>query len=275
LEQLAAGARGAAAPLFEPAVAALRVQRAGTPAAEVAAWLESFEGRRESKTLLSLPISGYCPQDLEGFETVIWARLRLAQGQAEAVVARLERVLERMIAQGRQGSALPVRALLATLYWEAGRPEQAVAVLEPALALAGREGYVRVFLEGGDALAPVLGACAERGIAPEYAGKLLAALESSPPFPVPLSPHPAPASAPTAAGRERPKVGLMELVEPLTDRELEVLGLAADGLSNEAIAARLFLSVGTVKRHLHNTYGKLGVTGRFNAVVRARELGLL
>jgi DNA-binding NarL/FixJ family response regulator len=65
------------------------------------------------------------------------------------------------------------------------------------------------------------------------------------------------------------------LAEPLSDRELEVLRLVAEGASNKDIAARLFLAEGTVKNHLTNILGKLGVTGRMQAVNRARELGLL
>jgi LuxR family maltose regulon positive regulatory protein len=257
-EQLAAGARGTAAPLFEPAVAALRVQRAGAPAEEVAAWLAMFEGRRQGQMLLSLPISGYCPQDREGFEIAIWARLRLAQGQTEPVVSRLEQYLETMVKQGRHGTAMVVRVLLASLYWRSHRRERAVAVLEPALALAEREGYVRVFLEAGGALIAVLRYCVEQRIHPEQSGKLLAAFGEA-----------------VAAAGESPEVPGLSLMEPLSERQLEVLRLAADGLSNETIAARLFVSPGTVKGHLHQIYGKLDVTGRFSAVARARELGLL
>jgi LuxR family maltose regulon positive regulatory protein len=65
------------------------------------------------------------------------------------------------------------------------------------------------------------------------------------------------------------------LVEPLSERELEVLRLIADGLSNAEIAARLVIAQGTVKRHINNLYGKLGVQSRTQALVRARELGLL
>ena len=65
------------------------------------------------------------------------------------------------------------------------------------------------------------------------------------------------------------------LVEPLTDRELEVLHLIAAGLSNKAIAETLFITVGTVKRHTMNIYGKLGVNSRTQASVKARELNLI
>jgi ATP/maltotriose-dependent transcriptional regulator MalT len=65
------------------------------------------------------------------------------------------------------------------------------------------------------------------------------------------------------------------LIEPLSDRELEVLRLLAAGLPNKEIAAQLYLAVGTVKRHVFNLNGKLDATSRMSAVVRARELGLL
>jgi LuxR family maltose regulon positive regulatory protein len=83
----------------------------------------------------------------------------------------------------------------------------------------------------------------------------------------------------TAAGvvaeRPVPTPSAQPLVEPLSERELEVLQLIADGLSNREIADKLFISVGTVKTHTHNIYGKLGVSGRTQAVARARELKLL
>ena len=71
------------------------------------------------------------------------------------------------------------------------------------------------------------------------------------------------------------EAGAPALVEPLSSRELEVLRLASEGLSNQAIAGQLFLSVGTIKCHLHQINGKLAATSRFSAVARARELHLL
>jgi len=151
-----------------------------------------------------------------------------------------------------------VWVLLSTLYWQAYRQDRAVAVLEPALALAEREGYVRDFLEAGAALVPVLRSCAAQGIAPEWSNHLLAAWEAT------RRP-----SDQTGAG------ATPGLREPLSGREREVLGLLAQGLSNEQMAAQLFLSVQTVKRHLHHIYGKLEVTSRFGAVTRGRELRLV
>jgi LuxR family maltose regulon positive regulatory protein len=93
-----------------------------------------------------------------------------------------------------------------------------------------------------------------RGIAPGYVTRLLAAWDE----PVPAQP---PVDQP--------------LVDPLTPRELEVLGLIAAGLRNQEIADQLIISLATVKRHISNIYGKLGVSHRTQAVAHARELGLL
>ena len=99
-------------------------------------------------------------------------------------------------------------------------------------------------------MAALLRVAASRGIALDYVSKLLAAFEE--------------VAAPSAP-----------LIEPLTERELEVLRLLAAGLSNREIAAQLFLAVGTVKKHTSNIYGKLNVHKRTQAVARARELGLV
>ena len=103
---------------------------------------------------------------------------------------------------------------------------------------------------------------------PDYAGKLLAAfpdLEAAPA----AEPQ---VSVPPATGTEIQK---FEIIEPLSEREQEVLQLIAEGLTNPEIAARLFLALNTVKAHARNIYGKLGVHSRTQAVARARALGVL
>jgi LuxR family maltose regulon positive regulatory protein len=75
--------------------------------------------------------------------------------------------------------------------------------------------------------------------------------------------------------RAPPRGGAPALAEPLSNRELEVLRLVAAGLPNAEIATRLFVAVGTVRRHVHNLYGKMGVTSRTGALARARTLGLM
>ena len=134
-----------------------------------------------------------------------------------------------------------------------GRPHiaQAMIALEHALTLAEPGGYVRIFLDEGEPMARLLYRAVERGIAPEYAGQLLAAFPA-----LEAKPH-------------------TEMVEPLSERELDVLRLIAEGLSNQEIARRLHLSLSTVKWHTGNIYGKLGVKNRTQAVAKARSLGIL
>jgi LuxR family transcriptional regulator, maltose regulon positive regulatory protein len=258
LAQLAAAIRPHTARFFEPLVALLRVRQPGTTAAEVDAWLAAFEapGRPEAPT--ALPFPGLWLPETSSLEMVTWAKLRLARGEGPPVVPRLEAYLEQQVAAGRHGNALPVCALLSILYWQARRQDRAVTVLEPALALAEREGHVRDFLDTGAGLVPVLRYCEAQGIAAGWSRQLLAAWEAT---------HPVGEKPCEGAARE-PR-------EPLSEREREVLRLLAQGLSNEQIAAQLFLSVLTVKRHLHHIYGKLEVTSRFGAVTRGRELRLV
>jgi LuxR family maltose regulon positive regulatory protein len=133
-----------------------------------------------------------------------------------------------------------------------------------ALALAEPEGYVRVFLDGGEALAALLG----RVGCPPWLGQHL---------PLPSPPPSAPreggamiSSSPEGRGGQGGKV-----IEPLSERELEVLRLLAEGLTYAEIAGRLVVSLNTVRFHIKEIYGKLGVNRQAQAVARARELGWL
>lgn len=138
-----------------------------------------------------------------------------------------------------------------------------MAKLEQALTLAKPGGYVRIFVDEGPPLAHLLYEAATRGIGPAYVQRLLAAFPVTEPEPEPV---------PSAESQHSANA---ELIEPLSERELEVLHLIADGLTNSEIATRLFLTVNTVKAHNHNIYGKLGVNTRTKAVATARGLGLL
>ncbi|MGD8904897.1 MAG: LuxR C-terminal-related transcriptional regulator, partial [Anaerolineae bacterium] len=137
---------------------------------------------------------------------------------------------------------------------------QALASLERALALAEPAGYFRIFVDEGTPMARLLEQAAVRGIAPSYAHRLLAALD---------------ASVSAEEGEGPPVPHPQRLVEPLSRRELEVLGLLATELSGPEIAQNLIISVTTVRSHTRSIYGKLGVHSRYEAVARARELGLL
>jgi LuxR family maltose regulon positive regulatory protein len=124
---------------------------------------------------------------------------------------------------------------------------------------------VRTFVDEGPAMASLLYEAAVRGIAPEYAHRLLAAFGDAPK-------HEGQSMMDqTSASVIRPS----PVVEPLSEREVEVLALIAQGLSNREIADRLILAPSTVKVHTRNIYGKLDVHSRIQAVTRARELGML
>ena len=186
-------------------------------------------------------------------EYFTYARLLLAQNRpadAQTLLANLERYAR---SGGFVRSLITVCILQALAQQALGQKEQALARLEEAVRLAAPEGYRRAFLDEGQAVLALLPRV--RHLAPNFVGDLLG---GAPPEPV----------------RDRPAFMPPPLVEPLSERELEVLGLVAEGLSNREIADKLFLSVGTVKTHIHNIYGKLGVTGRPQAIVRARELNL-
>ncbi|MFL7808532.1 MAG: LuxR C-terminal-related transcriptional regulator, partial [Anaerolineae bacterium] len=139
-----------------------------------------------------------------------------------------------------------------------GEMGAAMADLARALDLAESEGYVRTFVDMGEPMAALLRQAATRGVAPAYIGSLLAAFGEELP--------PGPASRVTQT---------QPLLEPLTERELEVLELLAAGLSNAEIGQRLYISLPTVKSHTRNIYGKLDVHSRDQAVIHARALGIL
>jgi len=201
------------------------------------------------------------------FERITMVRLLLGryrhQGEQDALseaLALIRRLLNAAEAGGRRGSVLEL-LILSALAQQAGDDLPAALVaLERALTLAEPEGYVRLFVDEGPPLARLLAAARARGVMPDYTNRLLAACaQVGVPPSSPLSPAPAPSP----------------LVEPLSARELEVLQLVAQGLTNREIGERLFIALDTVKGHNRRLFGKLQVRTRTEAAARARELGLL
>jgi LuxR family transcriptional regulator, maltose regulon positive regulatory protein len=191
-------------------------------------------------------------------------RLRLAQDRPEEAAQIFVETGENAAVQERFSVQLECKIRTAAAYQACGKTAQAQECLTFALRRARPEGYVRLFLEAGPVLIPLLREAAERGIETDYARMLLAAFGEAG--------NQTPAAGARLAARKLPP---SELADPLTGREIEVLSLVAAGLSNQDIADRLFLSVGTVKRHVHNIFGKLDAGGRVEAIARARTLGLL
>jgi len=197
--------------------------------------------------------------ELREIELLTLARVYLAQGHADAASTLLAPLLAQAEARGRVKRVIEALGLQAQALDMGGETERALDALGRALALARPEGYVRVWVDMGPPLAALLYAALARGIEPAYAGRLLAA------FPEAETTSPGTGPVP-----EQP-----DLVESLSARELEVLRLIAQGLSNRAIAERLVIALSTVKGHTSNIYGKLGVHNRTQAVARARALGVL
>jgi LuxR family maltose regulon positive regulatory protein len=193
-------------------------------------------------------------------EYLVLARILISQGDPEEAIRLLERLLEAAEAGGRISRAIEILILQAMAFQARGDPDEALITLEQALILAEPGGLIRTFVDEGPPMARLLHEAAARGIAPDCARRLLAA------FPVAESEQTDPSTT------QAPKP---EFVEPLSGRELEVLQLIAQGLTNREIAARLCLSLNTIKVHTRNIYGKLGVHSRTQAVARARALGLL
>ena len=190
------------------------------------------------------------------------ARVLLAQGDPSAALAVLEPLRQQMEAKGWQDERLKVMVLQAVALHAHGEKDKAVQLLGEALALAEPGGFIRLFVDEGAPMAQLLSEAAAHGIMPDYVGKLLAAFE--------------------AEKRRRAKTNLIcpvslpsPLIEPLSQRELEILQLIAQGLSNREIGERLFLALDTVKGHNRRIFDKLQVQSRTEAIARARELGLL
>ena len=190
------------------------------------------------------------------------ARVHLAQRDPSAALAALEPLRQQAEAKGWQDERLKAMVLQALAHRAHGETDTAVHLLVDALALAEPGGFIRIFVDEGLPMRRLLADATAQGRMPDYAGRLLAAFE---------------AEAPSIDGTPSlpPASPAQSLIEPLSQRELEVLRLIALGLSNHEIGERLFLALSTVKGHNRVIFDKLQVQRRTEAVARARELGLL
>ncbi len=190
-------------------------------------------------------------------------RVHLAQGDPSTALAALEPVRRQAEAKDWADERLKVMVLQAVAHHALGQKDQAAQLLGEVLAEPG--GFIRIFVDEGLPMAELLTRLRdEDGRMNEYIHKLLTAFGQKEKI------HPSSLSPSTSL-----RTGPQPLIEPLSQRELEVLQLVAQGLSNREISERLFLALDTVKGHNRRIYGKLQVQRRTEAVARARELGLV
>lgn len=153
------------------------------------------------------------------------------------------------------GGVIEVLILKALALQAQGKLDEAVVTLGRALSVAKHEGYVHIFVDEGKPMAKLLQHAAAKGVEIDYVTKLLATLGAR-------------------TQLKKPSAG-PSVAEELTQREKEVLRLITAGLSNRDSAELLVVTEGTIKKHLNNIFGKLGVRSRTHAVARAKELDLL
>ncbi len=182
------------------------------------------------------------------------ARVLLAQGDASAALAVLGPYRQQMEARGWLDEQLKVIVFQAVTNYVQGEKDRAAQLLSDALAIAEPGGFIRIFIDEGPPMAALLKMVKVDSMRlKEYIIKLLAAFD----------------------GKDIHSTSSQPLIDPLSERELEVLQLIAEGLTNPEIASKLYVSLNTVKVHTRNIYSKLGVSNRTEAGNKARELGIL
>jgi LuxR family maltose regulon positive regulatory protein len=191
---------------------------------------------------------------------LVWPRVLLALNTPASRAAAAEQLARRReFAESRHHThvLIEVLALQAVLLETQGDRSAALAALARAIGLAQPGGFIRLFVDLGSTMPALLRELRDQGVAPYFVAQILAAFAA----PQPIGPAAFP--------------GPIELIEPLTDRELEVLALLEQRLSNKEIAAHLFITPSTAKQHTLRIYQKLQVNARHDAVAKAQTLGLL
>jgi ATP/maltotriose-dependent transcriptional regulator MalT len=202
----------------------------------------------------------------DGFELALCrARVCLARGDAADATSILGPYRHQAESRAWPDERLRVLVLQALARHASGDTAEALSLLGEAMDIGEPEGFVRLFVDEGGLMARLLREAAAHGLRRDYCLRLMDVFSTDAAGAGPGAP---------ASHGSRP-AGTYGLADPLSKRELELLGLLAEGLSNQEIAERLFLSPQTVKVHVRNIYSKLYVSSRTQAVARARSLGIL
>jgi len=224
------------------------VERASMIAAAHIANLQLLTGQEGAATQWALEYQAVRADQPHEFAELTLVRVLLKTGERESIPSILEPLIKREQDQGRVRTVIESMILMALSHRAEKDIPAAVDWLSQALGLAAPEGFIRIFLDEGEALLDLLPKA--RQAAPELVDAILDSLQA-----------------------ESGKSPLDQLPDPLSEQELRVLELIVAGKTNREIADELFISVGTAKWHVHNILQKLGVSNRSQASARARELG--
>ena len=259
----------------EETLAALRKFALETEIMEKLHALDSFEARLallRGDLPPAIRWAETTPLDIPTGYTFVWlelpiiskARVLIVQG-TEVSLREAVRLLQELLtfADSRHSTyrQIGLLALLALAYREQGQTDDALQTLERSVRLAQPGGFIRTFVDLGRPVAALLKQLAQRGVAPDYISRILDAFLSD-----------------LRLGNKKiadRKSAIQNLIEPLTERELEILQLLDEKLTDKEIAQTLSISVLTAKTHARNIYQKLGVKGRRQAVAQAKTLGIL
>ena len=194
---------------------------------------------------------------LQENDYITLVRLLIAQKNYNVANELITRLLDFSGEAERNTRVLELMILQAIVNYEQGNKNQAQKIILQALKMAEPEGFIRTFLDEGPVVASLLYLLISNEPDTSYAGEILRAFRTQ-----------------EIAFQEK-EVSKSDLIEPLSDREQEVLQYLAEGLSNREIAQKLTVSLSTVKTHTRNIYGKLGVNSRTQAIVQAKIWGII
>jgi LuxR family transcriptional regulator, maltose regulon positive regulatory protein len=187
------------------------------------------------------------------------ARLKMAEGNLDEAISILEKFLEQMQEKNWEDKILQAKILLAKANHELGEREMALQIISNAISMAVPGDFIRIFIDEDLPMQRLLSEAYSQKIYPEYTGKLLSEFSKEKPTDNEVS----------ICSQSQ------SLIDPLSQREMEVLKLISQGLSNQEISERLFLALSTIKGYNQRIFDKLNVQRRTEAIKRANDLGLL
>ena len=207
---------------------------------------------------ISLPLS-HLPAYQQEYDYLTLSRVKLAKSEFRDLPVYLEGIIRNAESQGQSNVVIEALLLKALALDGLGKLDLAITTLDYALSLAEPSGYVRSFIDEGLPVVSLLRRMISGSKHVAYVSKLLDTTS-----------QPQDLSLPATSD-----VKISGLIDALSEREIEVLKLIANGKSNQETAIELFLAIGTVKKHTYNIFGKLGVKSRTQAIARARELHII